>query len=82
MNAPAWLQFLKMLFGFCLLTVLGLLARGLALNQVKADTSYGLEIILGGLLTMSGAFANWAFGEVSHRLEQTPKPEETSKGTP
>ena len=82
MNAPSWLLFLKMLFGFCLLVVLALLARGLALNQVKADTSYGLEIILGGLLTMSGAFANWAFGEVRHALEQAAKPDEISKGTP
>lgn len=56
-----WLPFLKVLFGFLLLLILGILSAILALGKVEATTSFGLDIILGGLLTLSGGFAGWAF---------------------
>lgn len=51
----------KMIFGFCLLLILGLLAAVIALGKVEMQTSYGLNIVLGSLTTLSGAFAHWAF---------------------
>jgi hypothetical protein len=53
----------KMLFGFVLLLCIAVLAGIIAIGHVKQDTSYGLEYILGGLSTLAGGFANWAFGE-------------------
>jgi hypothetical protein len=53
----------KMLFGFCLLLCIAALAATIAIGHVRQDTSYGLEGIISGLLTLSGGFANWAFGE-------------------
>jgi hypothetical protein len=57
------LSHLKMLFGFLLLFVTAALAGIIALGKVEQESSYGLPEILGGLLTLSGGFANWAFGE-------------------
>jgi len=62
----------KMIFGFALMVVLAGLAGAIALGKVEMQTSYGLQTILGGLLTLSGGFAHWAFGE----------PKETKGGTP
>ena len=59
MNLSYW----KMGFGFLLLLVTGVLAGMIALGKVTQESSYGLPEILGGLLTLSGGFANWAFGE-------------------
>lgn len=58
---PGWLPFMKLMFGFGILVVLATLAMIIAIAHVKADSSFGLEIILGGLLTLSGGFAGWAF---------------------
>ena len=51
----------KMMFGFALLTVLAALAAIIALGKVEMSTSYGLNIVLGALCTLSGGFAQWAF---------------------
>ena len=52
----------KMLFGFATLLILGVLAAIIGLGDVKKETSFGLEIILGGLVFQSGSFCQWAFG--------------------
>ena len=59
---PGWLPFLKMTFGFILLVILAILSGVIAVKHVEAATSFGLDIILGGLLTLSGGFVQWAFG--------------------
>jgi hypothetical protein len=61
---PRWLPFLKLGFGFILLIVLAALAAVIALGKVEQQTSYGLNIILGGLLTLAGGFTQWAYGSV------------------
>ena len=61
---PGWIPFLKLGFGFVLLVILGTLSAMIALGRVEMATSYGLNIILGGLLTLTGAFAGWAFKEI------------------
>lgn len=53
----------KMVYGFCLLLCITVLAALIALGDVKQETSYGLPEILGGLLALAGGFGNWAFGE-------------------
>lgn len=53
----------KMVYGFCLLICISVLASLIALGDVRQDSSYGLPEILGGLLALAGGFANWAFGE-------------------
>lgn len=57
-----WLPFLKMTFGFLLVLVVAGLAALISLGKVEQQTSFGLDIILGGLLTLTGGFAQWAFG--------------------
>lgn len=61
-----WVPFIKFLFGFVILLVLAVLAAIIALGKVKAADSFGLDIVLGGLLTLSGGFAGWAFRD-SHK---------------
>jgi thiol:disulfide interchange protein len=58
---PGWMPFVKLMFGFFILAVLAGLATIIAIGKIKAETSFGLDIILGGLLTLSGGFAGWAF---------------------
>ena len=58
---PAWIPFLKVLFGFLLVVTLAILACIIALGHVEAATSFGLDIILGGLMVLAGGFAQWAF---------------------
>lgn len=58
---PRWLPFLKVLFGFMLLVILASLAAIIGLGKVEAASSYGLDIILGGLLTLAGGFCQWCF---------------------
>lgn len=53
----------KMIFGFCLLGSLTVLSLAIGLGKVHQDTSFGLQIILGCLSTLSGGFAAWAFGQ-------------------
>jgi hypothetical protein len=57
----------KMLFGFCLLVVIGSLAAIIALGKVMEESSYGLQIILGCVTTLAGGFAAWAFGKSDER---------------
>jgi len=52
-----------MLFGFGILLVITVLALIIALGHVTQDSSYGLEIVLGSLATLSGGFAQWAFSK-------------------
>lgn len=59
----------RIIFGFGILLAILVLALIIALGRVTQDASYGLEIVLGSLATLSGGFAQWAFS--------TPK--ETSK---
>lgn len=58
---PGWLPFLKMTFGFLLVLVVAGLAAMIAFGKVEQQTSFGLDIILGGLLTLTGGFSQWAF---------------------
>lgn len=58
---PRWLPFGKLAFGMLLLIILALLSAIIALGKVEATTSHGLDTLLGGLLTLSGGFANWCF---------------------
>jgi uncharacterized membrane protein YeaQ/YmgE (transglycosylase-associated protein family) len=53
----------KAVFGFSLLLVIGCLAGIIALGKVMEESSYGLQIILGCITTLSGGFAAWAFGQ-------------------
>lgn len=53
------------MFGFALLVVIAALAAIIALGKVEPKTSYGLDIILGCLTTLSGGFAAWAFGTMT-----------------
>lgn len=64
----------KMLFGFGLLFVIAVLAGIIAIKHVEQSTSFGLEYLLGGLTTLAGGFANWAFGE----SRSSQKPESTA----
>ena len=52
----------KAAFGFALLLVIAGLALAIAIGRVEEKTSFGLQIILGCLTTISGGFAAWAFG--------------------
>jgi hypothetical protein len=54
---------LKMIFGFSILVVLAVLAAIIALGKVEPMTSHGLDIVLGGLTTLAGGFAQWAFSQ-------------------
>jgi hypothetical protein len=55
MKDPRWI------FGFALLFIIAFLSARVALGHVEQATSYGLDILLGGLINMAGAFGNWAF---------------------
>ncbi len=72
-----WLPFMKMGFGFLLLLLLVGLAMVIALGHVEEKTSYGLQFILGGLSTLSGGYAQWAFSRPSTEEE---KAEDRGKG--
>jgi hypothetical protein len=61
----------RMIFGFCILAVLGGLSGVIAIGHVSQESSYGLDIALGALATLAGAFAQWAFG----RHDQKPEDE-------
>ena len=59
------LSLLKMIFGFVLLAGTFVIAGVVALGRVEEHTSYGLPYILGAIATLSGGFAQWAFGAVT-----------------
>lgn len=61
-----WIPFFKLGFGYLLLLVLGALAAMIAMGKVEMNSSYGLNILLGGFLTLAGAFSGWAFKEKDH----------------
>jgi len=52
---------MRMIFGFCLLLILAVLAGAVALGRVEEKTSYGLMPILTALATLAGGFSNYAF---------------------
>lgn len=56
-----WLAFIKMFFGFLLMIILATLAAIIALGKVHMESSYGLDIILGGFIALAGGFVQWAF---------------------
>lgn len=74
------LEVLKITYGYriglLLVTEFGVLAFVIALGQVKAETSYGLGMVLGGLNTAIGAFAGWAWGiaRASRKKDQDEEP--------
>lgn len=53
----------RMIFGFAILAATFLLAAVISLGKVEQQSSYGLDIVLGSLATLSGGFAQWAFGQ-------------------
>lgn len=75
---PGWMPFVKIAFGFWILVVLATLAAIIALGKVHAESSFGLDIILGGLLTLAGGFSGWAFGNAPHPT----KPEAAGETNP
>ncbi len=52
---------LRMIFGFCLLMALFVLAACIALGKVHQESSFGLEGIISALTLLVGQFAQWAF---------------------
>mgnify|MGYP001597114646 CR=1 FL=1 len=59
----------RLLFGFGILLVITVLALIIALGKVHQESSYGLEIVLGGLTTLAGAFSQWAFSRIDKNGE-------------
>lgn len=53
----------RMMFGFCLLAILALLAGVIALGHVEEKTSFGLQYILGAISALAGGFCQWAFSK-------------------
>jgi hypothetical protein len=51
-----------MIYGFMLLVILAGLAAAIALGKVEEQSSYGLMPLIVALATLSGGFAQWAFG--------------------
>jgi uncharacterized membrane protein YoaK (UPF0700 family) len=60
----------RMIFGFILLVLLAVLAAVVAIGKVHQDSSYGLDYILGSLATLSGGFAQWAFGKPPEKSDK------------
>jgi hypothetical protein len=53
----------KWMFGFYVVTILGLLGLTFGLGHVEEKTSYGLPVILNSLAVMAGAWAGWVSGK-------------------
>jgi len=51
------------MFGFYVVTILGLLGLTFGLGHVEEKTSYGLPVILNSLAVMAGAWAGWVSGK-------------------
>jgi flagellar motor component MotA len=60
----------RMVFGFGLLMAVIVLALVIAMGKVHQESSYGLEIVLGSLSTLSGAFAQWAFSKPAVKVQE------------
>lgn len=60
----------RMLFGFCLLLILAVLAGVIALGKVEQQTSFGLQYILGAISALSGGFAQWAFSKPPEKSDK------------
>lgn len=63
----------RMVFGFALLVLLATLAGVIALGHVEEKSSFGLQSILGALLTLAGGFAQWAFSSSEKKSNEIPK---------
>ncbi len=62
----------RFLLGFGILAVLTVLSLLIALGSVKQESSYGLEIVLGSLATLCGAFSQWAFSKQKEVEDKKP----------
>jgi len=82
MNAGKIKLVLGYTFGFCLLFILGWLSFHVALGKVEATTSYGLLPLITALATLSGAFANWAFGIHRPEVEENQPEKKTDDDRP
>ena len=74
---------LRMIYGYCLLTILGFLAARIALGHVEEATSFGLVPVLTTLGVLAGGFTQWAFGsprvkDDSNKDKPEPPKEETT----
>lgn len=74
-------EIVKASFGLLVLALLGWLAWHIVHGEVTQANSYGLDAITGGLLSLAGAYGQWAFGariaapsEPSQRLPPPPPP--------
>ena len=67
----------RMIYGGCLLLILGFLAGRIALGDVQRDHSYGLDIVLNTIGILAGGFTQWAFGTPRAAKDDADKP-----GTP
>jgi hypothetical protein len=67
----------KMIYGYCLLGCTTTLAIVIALGNVQSSSSAGLPQILGGLLVLDGAWAQWSFGGNKKGQEQGQKDKES-----
>lgn len=56
----------KMIFGIALLIIIAGLASIIAIGNVKQESSFGLDIVLGSLTTLAGGFATWAFSKIDN----------------
>lgn len=74
--------FLGFVIGMFLTFEFGILALAIALGQVKAETSYGLGMVIGGLNTSIGAFAGWAFSTGHSQRAVFPPDEEPAEAAP
>lgn len=68
---PGWMPFVKIMFGYFILLTLAILAAIIAMGKVHPESSFGLDIILGGLLTLAGGFSSWAFRDPRHPEQAT-----------
>jgi len=53
----------RMIFGMFIVLAIFVLSLILALAHVTQESSYGLDIVLSCLATLSGGFAQWAFSK-------------------
>ena len=60
-------------FGYGVLLAVIIAIAVVAMGQVKAETSYGLLILLNALSFLGGGFVAWAFGVKSHETREPGK---------
>jgi len=56
-----------MIFGFCLLAVVGIVIIVIALGKVQKETSYGLDVVLIMLSPLINKWAEWAFSRTEEK---------------